>query len=77
MSEPKVFGKFCGLRWGMSKPKVFGKFCGLGCESLFKFHDHTYAECWKYETNPIPNKETNMWERCPQCLADFPVEVKG
>ena len=83
MSKPKVLGKFCGLRWGMSKPKVFGKFCGLGCRGIISAGDFKTIQikfeygCAKYEDVLTVDQATNQIERCPQCLADFPVEESG
>ena len=63
----------------MSKPKVFGKFCGLECEGLNKT-GITYCTIYTpYENAVSPlvqDLATNQIERCPQCLAKYPVEVE-
>jgi len=67
----------------MSEPKVFGKFCGLGCKALnlqrqrclnYKIKTLDWGSVYGYPLNR--DKETCRFERCPQCLAEHPVEVK-
>jgi len=73
----------------MSEPKVFGKFCGLGCDFLGGLlgenMEHSCCVevanieqyyCLRHEG--LPNLEfdqtTNQIERCSQCLSEFPGE---
>ena len=69
----------------MSEPKVFGDKCGLGCKNMGAWcEDCQPFYCWgmkRVNTNDPPillkiDPITHQIERCPQCLEDYPVEVK-
>ena len=55
-----------------SEPKVFGDKCDVHCDykGLFMF-------CSRYSVNRTIEKNSDKFNRCPQCLSEFPVEVKG
>ena len=61
----------------MSDPIVFGKYCGLGCREKVPYPDGDICCQMYGYSEPLKEIQTiNQLERTAQCFADFPVECK-